>query len=138
MSSRSSPVETSRDRGRTAPARAASSRVATATDPMRIGLSAVPKVPTAHSLTGVGVASMTWLPTASAGEAAGSVRAATRCAAAVPSAVATTPQTAGSAVRELMVVVRSRRPGRMGRCVEHDEWRCPEEDAPRPSRMALP
>ena len=53
---------------------------------------------------------------------------------AVPSAVATTPQTAGSAVRELMVVVRSRRPGRMGRCVEHDEWRCPEEDAPRPSR----
>ena len=115
VSSRRSSVEASRERGRTVPARAARSRETTATEPMRIGLSAVPKVPTAHSLTGVGVASMTWLPTARTGDDAGEVRAATRCAAAVPRAAARMPQAAGRADRELMDGVR-RCPGwRMGR-----------------------
>ncbi len=54
------------------------SSVARATEPTRIGLSAVPKVATAHSLTGVGVASMTVDPTARTGEDSGDTRPATR------------------------------------------------------------
>ena len=60
------------------PIPAATSRVTTATDPMRIGLSLVPKVETAHSLTGVGVASMTVDPTARTGEDSGETRPAAR------------------------------------------------------------
>jgi hypothetical protein len=56
----------------------ASSSVTSVTDPMRTGLSAVPNVATAHSLTGVGVASTTVEPTASTGEASGETRPATR------------------------------------------------------------
>ena len=48
------------------------------TEPIRIGLSALPKVAIAQVLTGVGVRSMTVEPTTSTGEAAGTVRAATR------------------------------------------------------------
>ena len=60
------------------PARAASTSVPTSTLPTRIGLSAVPKLATAHSFTGVGVRSMTVDPTASTGEAAGLSSDATR------------------------------------------------------------
>ena len=56
----------------------ASSSAPIATDPMRMGLSAVPNCATAHSLTGVGVASMTVDPTASTGEASGETSPATR------------------------------------------------------------
>ena len=73
------------------PATAESTSTPANTDPMRIGLSLVPNRATAHSLTGVGVRSMTVEPTASTGEDAGSVRAATRWAAATPSSVASTP-----------------------------------------------
>ncbi len=58
-----------------APARTSVPRV---TEPMRIGLSAVPNWATAHSLTGVGVRSMTVDPTASTGEASGETKPATR------------------------------------------------------------
>ena len=59
--------------------------------PMRIGLSADPNCATAHSLTGVGVRSMTVEPTASTGDAAGFSQAATRCPVAMPIRVASTP-----------------------------------------------
>ena len=65
-------------RADSSPATAARRRVTTATLPMRTGLSAVPIVRTAHSLTGVGVASMTVEPTASTGEASGATKEATR------------------------------------------------------------
>ncbi len=60
------------------PATPASRSVPSSTLPMRIGLSAVPNCAIAHSLTGVGVRSMTVDPTASTGEAAGLSNAATR------------------------------------------------------------
>ena len=72
---------------------AASSSVAMLTLPTRIGLSALPKVATAHSLTGVGVASITADPTASTGEEAGLTRAATRWPTAMP-ATAASPEAA--------------------------------------------
>ena len=56
-----------------------------------MALSAVPNWRIAHSFIGVGVRSMTVEPTARTGEAAGTVRAATRCAAASPTTVASTP-----------------------------------------------
>ena len=62
----------------TRPIAPARSSVTTATEPMRIGLSAVPNVATAHSLTGVGVASMTVEPTARTGEDSGETNPATR------------------------------------------------------------
>ena len=61
-----------------------------ATEPMRMGLSAVPKVATAHSLTGVGVRSMTVEPTASTGEASGETNPATRWPTPAPAAAART------------------------------------------------
>ena len=48
------------------------------TAPISTGLSEVPRVATAHSLTGVGVRSMTRPPTARAGEASGAINPATR------------------------------------------------------------
>ena len=62
----------------TSPIAAAARAVTRATLPSRIGLSAVPKFWTAHSFTGVGVASMTVEPTASTGDAEGLTNAATR------------------------------------------------------------
>ena len=62
--------------------------------PTRIGLSALPKVATAHSLTGVGVASITADPTASTGEEAGLTRAATRWPTAMPATAARAPEAA--------------------------------------------
>ena len=62
----------------TSPITAAARTTTRVTLPNRIGLSALPKFWTAHSLTGVGVASMTVEPTASTGEAAGLTKAATR------------------------------------------------------------
>ena len=73
-------------------------------------MSAVPNCRTAHSLTGVGVASITVLPTASTGEAAGLVSAATRWARAIPKAAARIPAPAYANVDRpglLMGVVRS-------------------------------
>ncbi len=83
-------------RAATIPAMPARMSTTTSTEPIRIGLSAVPKVRIAHSLTGVGVRSMTVDPTASTGEAAGTVRAATRWAAAIPTRVARMPYRAWS------------------------------------------
>ena len=80
--------------------------VPASTDPIRINLSLVPKFRTAHSLSGVGVRSMTVEPTASTGEETGSRRAATRCAAAIPVTVARTPNRAYRS-RDRMEVVRS-------------------------------
>ena len=88
------------------PATAASSSTPASTDPTRTVLSLVPKWAMAHSLSGVGVRSMTVEPTASTGEAAGSVSAATRCPAATPTMVASTPNPAWSS-RVVMTVVRS-------------------------------
>ncbi len=62
----------------TSPIRAAAMAVTRATLVRSTGLSAVPKWCTAHSLTGVGVASITVEPTASTGEAEGFTKAATR------------------------------------------------------------
>ena len=81
-------------RALTTPASAASSSTTTVTEPTRIALSAEPNSRIAHSFSGVGVRSMTVDPTASTGEAAGTVRAATRCAAASPTTVASTPYAA--------------------------------------------
>ena len=50
----------------------------TTTDPTSTALSALPNCRIAHSFSGVGVRSMTVEPTASTGEAAGTVSAATR------------------------------------------------------------
>ena len=62
----------------TSPIAAAARTTTRVTLPSRIGLSLVPKFWTAHSFTGVGVASMTVEPTASTGEAEGLTNAATR------------------------------------------------------------
>ena len=78
----------------TKPMPPAMSRVPIATDPMRIGLSAVPNCATAHSLTGVGVRSMTVEPTASTGEASGETNPATRCPSPAPAAALSTVPTA--------------------------------------------
>ncbi len=67
----------SRRRERT-PAAAASTAVATPTEASRTSLSEVPNWAIAHSLTGVGVRSMTVEPTARTGETAGLTKAATR------------------------------------------------------------
>ena len=91
-------------RAATIPAMPARTSTTTSTEPIRIGLSAVPKVRIAHSLTGVGVRSMTVEPTASTGEAAGTVRAATRWAAAIPTRVARTPYRAWSSRPRVLVI----------------------------------
>ena len=72
----------------------AAASVTRPTDPRRIGLSVFPNVDTAHSLTGVGVASMTAEPTAMTGEASGFTRAAARCPAAMPATAARAPAAA--------------------------------------------
>jgi hypothetical protein len=105
-----------RCRAAPSPIAAVTSTRTTAMPPSSSGLSAVPKVRTAHSLTGVGAASIAIDPTASSGEAAGTVSAATTCATPIPAAALTTPKPAlshrgtgvcaGSAVTS---VVRSRR-----------------------------
>ena len=64
------------------------------TEPIRIGLSLLPKLRIAHSFIGVGVRSMTWEPTASTGEDAGLSSEATRWPAAIPTRVARTPNRA--------------------------------------------
>ena len=104
------------------PAIAASSSTTTVTEPTSTSLSAVPNCRIANSLSGVGVRSMTVEPTASTGEAAGTVRAATRCPAARPTSVARTPYAAWSRVRrrscgaEVCMAGCSERAGpRMGR-----------------------
>ena len=98
------------------PATAASSSTTNVTEPTRTSLSALPNSRMAHSLSGVGVRSMTVEPTASTGDAAGTVSAATRWAAARPTTVASTPYAAWRRVRgrdrwsrECMGGVRCRR-----------------------------
>ena len=76
------------------PPTAASSSAPAETDPTRIGLSAVPNRATAHSLTGVGVRSMTVEPMASTGEEAGLTNAATRWPAAIPTSALRIPKKA--------------------------------------------
>ena len=102
----------------TTPMAAAASAVTTATVESSTGLSAVPRVCTAHSLTGVGVASMTVEPMASTGEAEGFTKAATRCPAAMPAAAASRPDTAYVRrvvlASELIASIRTRRGSRMG------------------------
>ena len=72
------PAPSANRRRASIPATAESTSTPANTDPMRIGLSLVPNCLIAHSLTGVGVRSMTVEPTASTGDEAGSVSAATR------------------------------------------------------------
>ena len=100
----------------TTPATAVSSRVTSITLPMRIGLSLVPNSRTAHSFMGVGVRSMTVDPTASTGEEAGFIAAATRWPADMPARVASTPAAAylRAGRTRFMQVVRTRPPVRMG------------------------
>ncbi len=107
----------------TKPMPPAMSRVPIPTDPMRIGLSAVPNCATAHSLTGVGVRSMTVEPTASTGEDSGETKPATRCPRPAPAAALSTVPRAyhhprgrrGAAVGGMVVMqqVRSGGPRRM-------------------------
>src|SRR6476661_62471 len=78
----------------TRPMAMAARAVTTATLLSRTALSAVPKLRTAHSFTGVGVASMTVDPTARTGEDAGSTKAATRWPTAIPVRAAMRPHTA--------------------------------------------
>ncbi len=73
------------------PATAARTSVTTRTEPCRISLSLVPKVAIAHSLTGVGVRSMTVDPMASTGDDAGARKPATRWPAAIPATAARIP-----------------------------------------------
>ncbi len=88
------PAPSTKRRRATSPATAASASTPRKTDPIRIVLSLVPNCAIAHSFMGVGVRSMTWDPTASTGEAAGFVNAATRWPRATPTTVARTPKTA--------------------------------------------
>ena len=79
------------DRRARSPATPASTSTPTSTDPTRIVLSWVPKWAIAQFLTGVGVWSITSSPTASTGDVAGSVSAATRWPTPVPARAARTP-----------------------------------------------
>ena len=89
------------------PATPASRRVPSSTLPMRTGLSLVPSSRTAHTFRGVGVRLMTAVPTASTGEEAGTVSAATRCPTAVPARAARMPATKGRSLRwGAMTVIR--------------------------------
>ncbi len=90
------------------PATAARASTPSSTEPTRIGLSLVPKVAIAHSLTGVGVRSMTADPTASTGDEAGSSSEATKWPVAVPTSAASSPNRAYRG-RDRMAVVRRRR-----------------------------
>ena len=76
---------------RAAPRRRRARARPTSTEPTRIVLSWVPKWAIAQFLTGVGVWSMTSSPTASTGDVAGSVSAATRWPTPVPARAARTP-----------------------------------------------
>ena len=93
LSTRNAPTARRGRRAPRAPATTASTVTVATTPPMRTGLSAVPKVSIAHSLTGRGAASTARLATANSGDVTPVSSAATASAAATPAAPASRPAT---------------------------------------------